>query len=498
MAKREAPGTRDLRAIRGYILAGQKRDVRVVPQPTGLPAYYVPSSREPGVAYDVFVDVDGRWICSPCPDFEGDRWCKHIYEVLYRFYPNMAPQLDSEVLRDAIMANEGKPWYQAARRFPRKPYEYEDGPAESTSNDHALEAMDERIPELVQELAARINRKFPKSGVGRHGIGFGDRVAQMVLRSLHGKSMRRYRPTLRRLAADGIIGAAPCKSSQSAWSTDEATTEKLEATFAMAARVYRLMEEEVIIDSSGFSPFFVANWRDSNYGEKNFRSRTMWFKLHVIVGRRSGAILGFAVTPYRGAGVTDEANLLPLIQDLKNRDFGLVHTVIADNIYLTDTNIKGCKALGIRLVGPLKGRNYDKKTGLPREAVRVIDQFAKQNPRLSDELNRVRSMIEGVFSRLKHFHTKVASIGTQAERDEIDRLIEEASRADSSTLADHQARIAKASLFTSRQNEFITWMIVQVLMRTVSCEHEYRRTISYAMDSAFSWVREFSPAGDAA
>ena len=69
---------------------------------------------------------------------------------------------------------------------------------------------------------------------------------------------------------------------------------------------------------------------------------------------------------------------------------------------------------------------------------------------------------------------------------------------DSSTRADYQERIAGASVFRSRRNEFITWMIVQVLMRIVSCEHRYRRTISYASDSSFSWVREYSPTGDAA
>ena len=359
--------------------------------------------------YDTFVDSDGRWMCSPCPDFDGDKWCKHIYEVLYRFHPGVAAEPDPQVLRDVLMKNGGKDWYRAARRFPRMPYDYEDGPAESTSNDNALEAMDERIPKLVKELAVRLNRRFAKTGVGRHGIGAGDRVAQMVLRQLDRKSIRRHKPALRRLAAEGILRSVPSKSSRSAWNTEEKTTEQLEATFVLAVRAFRLMEEEVIIDSSGFSPFFVANWRDSNYGENNFRPGTMWFKIHVIVGRRSGAILGFAVTPYRGAGVTDDANLLPLIEDLQARGFELVHTVIADNIYLTDANIKGCEALGIRLVGPLKPRNYDKKTGLPRKAIKVIDQFAKQNPELSDELNRVRSKIEGVFSNLKHFHSKVAS-----------------------------------------------------------------------------------------
>ena len=34
--------TRDLRAIRGYVLAGQERDVRKVAQPSGSPAYHVP------------------------------------------------------------------------------------------------------------------------------------------------------------------------------------------------------------------------------------------------------------------------------------------------------------------------------------------------------------------------------------------------------------------------------------------------------------------------
>lgn len=488
-----------LRAIRGFLNAGnQKRAVRETQQ-GGRFIYLVPSETSPGTLYDVFIDEDGQWVCSNCPDFaRTGQWCKHIIEVLHRYHPTIAPVPDAALLRDIIQGGQ-KSWYENARRMPHKAYPYEDGLAESTRDDHALEEEDERIEALVADAARKLNRRHPATGAGRHGLPLGDRVALMLLRKQHRKSMRRFAPTMKRLAADGVIAFPVRKTALVAYNTSSDMTELLLETFEIVTEPYALMEDHGVGDASGFSPFYVSNWRDSNYGERNFRVGTMWFKEHVFIGRRSKAILAFSITPYRGEGSGDEANLLPMLADVRKRGFELLDTVIADNIYLTAANIAGCKDLGMRLVGPLKPRNVDKKTGLPRKAIADIAAFKAAEPKAYDELTRARQAVEGVFWNQKREDNHIAAIGTQAERETHRDFVKMAEAA--KTEAEHRDLAdvtAQAGLYVSRLNDFLVRVILQVLKRTVAMEHKYNRKVSYEKGTKFSHVRDLSDENDVA
>lgn len=488
-----------LRAIRGFLNAGNaKRSVRQQ-EHQGRFIYLVPSETTPGAIYDTFVDENGQWVCSPCPDFaETGEWCKHIVEVLHRFYPSLAPAPDPKLLREIIQGGE-KTWYENARRRPVVPFAYESGLAESTRKDQALEEEDERIEALAADVARKLNRKHPATGVGRHGLPVGDRVAMMLIRKQHGKSMRKFKSTMKRLAADGVIAFTVGRTAQVQYNTSAETTELLLETFEIVARTFTLMEQHVIADATGMSPFYVSNWRDSNYGERNFRVGTMWFKEHVIVGRRSKAILAFAITPHRGQGSSDDANLVPMLLNLRERGFDLLDTTIADNIYLTAENIAKCKAMGVRLVGPLKPKNFDKKTGLPRKAVADIAAFKKSYPAAFDELTSARQAVEGVFSCQKREDNHVAAIGTEAEREMQRYFVEKAELATTADESDELKDVAaQAGLYVSRLNEFLVRVILQVMRRTVALEKLYNRRISYVEESKFSHVRDLSDEADAA
>jgi hypothetical protein len=111
-----------LRVLRGWLNARNPERSVIVETIGGRPQYRVPSESHPGVIYDIFVDVDGAWVCSACEDFRSRRSpCKHIIEVLFRFYPGTVSQPSVDQVQRALNGAEG--WYGGARRIPHEPHE---------------------------------------------------------------------------------------------------------------------------------------------------------------------------------------------------------------------------------------------------------------------------------------------------------------------------------------------------------------------------------------
>ena len=155
-------------------------------------------------------------------------------------------------------------WYADARSFAHVPHPYAEGPAESTRRDHAIAEQDVRGEELLLDLARVLNARYPlEASPNRPTLPAGDKVAVSVMRSLHRKGMRRSRKVLERLAQSGGIAFAPCKNSQVAYNVDPRTTRYVRDGIGIAASPYTLMEQDVIVDASGFSTFFNSCWRDS-------------------------------------------------------------------------------------------------------------------------------------------------------------------------------------------------------------------------------------------
>jgi Transposase DDE domain len=460
----------------------------------------VPSERLPGVIYDVWVDEDGQWVCAPCPDWASThKPCKHVFEVLYRFFPALAPRApDTDPFTK-------RGWYEGARQFPQEPFPYTEGLAESTRRDHALETQDERVESLLVDLAVVLNGRHPRlPDAWRPNLPAGDKVLISVLRAQHTKSIRKFRPILKRLAAECKIAFAPCKTTIIAYNKTTALTALLWEAFRIVTDPYRLLERDVIIDSTGFSPFYVSNWRDRRADENegrpptDYRSGTEWFKVHAIIGRISKVILGWAMTPYRGEGVGDPSLLKPLLLDIKGREFE-PHFLIGDNAYLTAETYQAALDEGVQLVAPLKPKNFDRQ-GLPRGIAQRVHAFASRNPDLYDELTRARQAIEGIFSTEKKEDNHVASIGTQDERDAHAAVLQAAGEVAADETRDDEEREAEVKrledeaaamgLYTARINEMLARAIRQVLRQTVHMELRWNRRISYTKGSVFGPVRE--------
>jgi hypothetical protein len=256
-----------LRAVRGWRNAGKSFRSVTKTENRGRTVYHVPSETHAGVIYDVFVDEDGQWVCAPCPDFAARRKpCKHVFEVLYRHYPSLAPPLpDGE-------DGKQKGWYVDARRGEYLPFDYKEGLAESTRRDHALESEDERVEALLVDLAGVLNARHPRLPLAwRPELPVGDKVLITVLRAQHAKSIRKFRPILKRLAAEHKIASAPCKTTIIEYNKSVVLTDLLWEAFDVATAVYRVLETDVMIDSTGYSPFYVSNWRDRRAWKRPFR-----------------------------------------------------------------------------------------------------------------------------------------------------------------------------------------------------------------------------------
>ncbi|HVA34543.1 MAG TPA: transposase [Candidatus Baltobacteraceae bacterium] len=461
----QRPAIDFMRRLRGWTLSKYPlREVAVL-WAGGRPIYRVPSETHSGIAYDIFFDEDGEMVCS-CPDFGArHRPCKHCVEVLYRFYPELAPPTPSSADLAKVGPSE---MYANARRFKPEPFQYRDGPAEATRRDRALASEPERVQSLLLDLASVLNARFPQSGAHRHALAAGDRVLALVLRDYHRRSLRTTPGLLAPLSSEGRIAFAPCRSTLISYMQELETLSYLYEAHLLTTAPFRLMEQDMIVDSTCMSPFYFESYRAIKYGGRN-TSKTEWFRIHLMIGRISHVVLAFEVTPAIGTGTGDISHLSPLLNSVEEAGFDLRY-VIADNGYLDGARIDDVARRGARLVTPLKGRNFTTQ-GQVKSELLPLKLFANQSPEIYDELTRVRQIIEGVFSTEKRRSNRLASIGTKEEREQALR-------------GNH------SGLYLARVNEFYIRMIRYNLTRINVEEHLRNRYIRFSKGSLFSHVRE--------
>jgi hypothetical protein len=454
--------------IRGALLAeNPHRKIEVV-MGDDRSMYAVPSATDSNVTYTVFIDEDGQWVCIPCPSFKDrQKPCKHIYEVLYRFFPSAAakpPESELEQVRNAGQA------YQTARRFPIQHYQYEDGLAESTRKDHALMTQAPRFEELLLDLGEAVDRQFAiPTGRGRRELTPGERVIALVLKYYQRKSIRVFNPEITRLASEGKLSFSVRKSTIIKYSSRGETLTALETAFNIAIQPF-CQETKFIVDSTGLSNRFVSNWINKKYKQEDIRPDTQWLKWHALIGWESKAILAYRLTPGEGSNTGDASNLEPLMKFIAESGFDNREYVIADNIYLFPKFFKQAQSYDLKLIGPLKGRNFT-KAGVPRGYIQEVADFRERYPEEHDYLCRKRSIVESLFSVDKRKSNRFAAIGTEAER----------------------KTALENPLFMSRRIEMACRVIRQVLEKTVEQELLRNRTVSYRNKTIFSHVREYSP-----
>jgi hypothetical protein len=486
------------RRARGFILALDPsrsigREERQRTDSTTAVVFSVPSGSLAGIKYDVYVEEDNTWVCGPCPDYrENHRPCKHIYEIVDRFYPEIAPPPPDPAYMTAF--NAGGQFYRGVPRSPVSYFEYEDGLSESTRRDHALQIEDDRVAELLEDLVPVVNAAFPVVlGRGRRSLTPGEKVMAMVLRSQHTKSMRKFQSHLAELEEEGRLRFGPCKTSLVRYNGSTDTTRYLIEAYRIVIAPYRMLERHVIVDATGFSPRLVSNWLDHSAAVAqqlpllDYRPETVWLKLHVIIGRISKVIIGFRLTPSSGP-MSADATLFPyLLDDIMMNGFE-PQFVIGDNIYLTPDNFEAARQHGAFLINPLRPRNWNAKTNTARGVAKHMAEFMEANPELALELTRARQAIEGIFSTEKNDDNHLAAAGTKLERKAMRAAAVKALEANpelAGVLTD-----VENGLYVSRMNEILIRMIRQVLRRTVNMELRWNRRVSYRRGTMFGPVRD--------
>ena len=275
---------------------------------------------------------------------------------------------------------------------------------------------------------------------------------------------------------------------------DSLTQTALE-TLAYLAEAYRLavtpytdLERVLLADATGFSSRLVSNWLDHSTAENegravtNYRDETMWLKFHAVVGRVSHAILGFRLTPPRGAMSADATLFSYLLDDVVRAGFA-PQFVGADNIYLTPANWEACRNHDAYLVCPEKGRNRSKKTGQPIGVGKQMAELRAMFPETVEELKRARQAIEGVFSVEKRDDNHLAAAGTKKERQAFRNAL-----AGNPEIAD-VINDVEYGLYVSRLVEIYVRAIRQVLRRTVNMELRWKCQISYQHGTKFPVLR---------
>jgi hypothetical protein len=239
-----------LRRVRGFLLSRDPQRLLTRSQVSGVDVFDVPSGRFNYVHYSVFVDEDGTWVCT-CEDFRSRKEeCKHIFEVVDRFYPELAPPIPTKAflhtISDPVLSTHYS-GYSTARRFKHKPHEYKEGPAESTSDDQAYEIADERVEQLALEVATILNDRHPipyNPNGGRPTLPAGDRVLVTTLRFHHRKSLRAFKPIMKRLGkVDPLTGIRKvrfdaCKTSLVKYQNDPDIVSYLQEAFAIIVDLY--------------------------------------------------------------------------------------------------------------------------------------------------------------------------------------------------------------------------------------------------------------------
>lgn len=160
-----------------------------------------------------------------------------------------------------------------------------------------------------------------------------------------------------------------------------------------------------LIDSTGISKCWSANYIDTDRGATVVRDHNTWFEAHAGCGGVTGVVSGVIVSAYkRGVSQNDEVERTadvnfwgPLVRmaasvwDLKY--------ALGDKAYLSDKNLEIALKLGIQAIIPIKAKWDIATKNSP--AAKWLFEIYTTNIAFFENIYRYRSKVEGVFSAVK-------------------------------------------------------------------------------------------------
>ena len=160
-----------------------------------------------------------------------------------------------------------------------------------------------------------------------------DRLFACALKVYTTVSGRRASTDMREAHEKGHISRTPQYSSVARYLEDPAMTPILRSLIAESARPLRSIEQDFIIDSSGFATSRFVRWFDHKYGVT--KKAYDWVKISVCTGRTTNVVTAVEIDE-RYAG--DCPKFAPLL-DATAKTF-TIREVSADAAYLSYDNVE--------------------------------------------------------------------------------------------------------------------------------------------------------------
>jgi hypothetical protein len=367
--------------------------------------------------------------------------------------------------------------YAGGRRRPPIVIAYPKGQKqESARRSSAYTGMRERVPQLLADLCSTLEvEQQPKWG-GQE-LPLHDRLFAVVFRAFANRSYDDTRNEMKNLRLLGLVTAAPCKNSLSAYFHDPALTPVLREALTKIAKLVRKLETMALVDSTGLASCMTQVYLDTGRGKIVIRLANRWRKAHIVCGGVTGVIADVVLSDHeRGIDNSDEdeptadVNFWSRLVETAARIWPEMKYALGDKAYLSDKNIATCDKLGIKACIPIKAK-WNPKTKKAKGAADLFEFYTKFNAAF-ESIYRYRSKVEGTFSAIKRtMGSHFRSHGTRVPKNTV-------------PTAEH---VKRANI--AYENELLAKCVAYSLRRVVVLEHLHDEIMSFSRHTSFSPLR---------
>jgi transposase len=350
------------REQRGYLIS-KKYEIKKHNQ-----GYKVPAQFNKGTYMVYFNGYD--YICN-CPDCQiAKNKCKHIYAL--EFY------IKEEIDREGnVTITKG-----VKVSYPQKWKAY----------DNAQTNEKFTFLRLLGDLCKNVEE--PEYKFGRPKVPLKDMLFCSAVKVYSTFSLRRCMGDLGIAKEYDLISKRPCYSSIGHFLQKEELTPLLKELIELSATPLSSLENDFVIDSSGFSTSRFARYVDFKW-KKDTKYR-IWLKAHVISGAKTNIISSVEITEGNSADVKE---LRQLVKNTAQR-FN-VKEVAGDKAYSSRDNLNAVKEVGAVPYIPFK-KNVKLGTRACRSAIwnKMIHYYLYKNDEFMEHYHK-RSNAETVFHMIK-------------------------------------------------------------------------------------------------
>lgn len=247
---------------------------------------------------------------------------------------------------------------------------------------------------LLNELIENFELEKSKKN-GRPLVPLNEQMVCMFLYCYSRFSSRRVISDLELARQNGLLNKTPHFNTVCNFFKKNEMTKILSQLIEITALPLRLVEENIVIDSSGFSTSLYERWFNIR-AQAVSRKRT-WKKVHLSCGAKTHCIISVKITPGTYA---DSPELVPLVENTA-RYFSMKE-VSADKAYLSRNNLNKIAENGAIPFIPFKSNSVRNSRG--SRLWKQMWMFFYENQEEFMKHYHARSNIETTFSMLKRIY----------------------------------------------------------------------------------------------